>query len=180
MLSVYPHRPDLLDERSKAPVQTGQPAADKVLLLALFLSFLGLLVFVPLDVFHLRALGLTELPVAAVGLVLFVLGATVITLAMRENAFAAPVVRHQEERGQVVVSTGPYGIVRHPMYAGALPSTIGMALWLGSYAAAVAAAIPITLLVLRVLAEERLLRRELAGYDAYTQKVRWRLVPFVW
>jgi protein-S-isoprenylcysteine O-methyltransferase Ste14 len=111
---------------------------------------------------------------------LFAVGWVVMVLAMRENTFAAPVVRHQAEREQVVVDTGPYAIVRHPMYAGSVPLTVGMALWLGSYAGALLAAAPIGTLVLRVLVEERLLCRELPGYDRYAQRVRWRLVPFVW
>lgn len=103
-----------------------------------------------------------------------------IALAMRENAFAAPIVKLQGERGQVVVETGPYRIVRHPMYAGAIPLMVGMALWLGSCAGALLAAVPISIIMLRVLTEERLLRRELPGYRDYARKVRWRMVPLVW
>ena len=111
---------------------------------------------------------------------MFAVGWTVIALALRVNTFAAPVERHQEERQQVVVDTGPYRIVRHPMYAGAIPLTIGMPLWLGSYAGVILAAAPIATLVLRVVAEERFLRRELRGYEEYRRRVRWRLVPLVW
>ena len=108
-------------------------------------------------------------------------GWTVIAVAMRENAFAAPVVKHQEERGQLVVDTGPYRIGRvTPCTRGALPLTVGMALWLGSCAGVLLAAVPIGVLVLRVLAEERFLRRELPGYEDYTRKVQWRLIPLVW
>jgi protein-S-isoprenylcysteine O-methyltransferase Ste14 len=180
MFGIFPSRPDLLDERYKSPIQQGQPLADKIVLQALMLSFFGLVVFIPLDVFRLHLLGGPGLRLATLGLVLFAAGWTVIALALRENAFAAPVVRHQEERGQVVVETGPYRIVRHPMYAGAIPLMIGMPLWLGSYAGALLAAVPVTTLALRVLGEERFLRRELPGYGAYTRRVRWRLVPGVW
>ena len=89
-------------------------------------------------------------------------------------------VRHQSERQHHVVDTGVYAIVRHPMYAGIFLFNAGMALWLESYAAAIATLIPISLLALRIVFEERFLRRELAGYEAYTEKVRYRLVPFVW
>jgi protein-S-isoprenylcysteine O-methyltransferase Ste14 len=180
MFGIFPSRPELLDERYKAPIQKGQPFADKVLTSLLVLSFLGLVVFIPLDVFRFRLLGETGLAVATLGIVLFVGGWALIALAMRENAFAAPVVKYQGERGQVVVETGPYGIVRHPMYAGAVPLTVGMALWLGSCAGALLAAVPILTLVVRVLAEERLLRRDLPGYEEYVRKVPWRLVPLVW
>jgi protein-S-isoprenylcysteine O-methyltransferase Ste14 len=81
---------------------------------------------------------------------------------------------------RVGVCSGRGVMARHPMYAGAIALMVGMALWLGSYTGALLAAVPIATLLLRVLAEERFLRRELEGYDAYTRKVRWRLVPFVW
>ncbi len=180
MFGVFSSRPDLLEERYKAPIQKGQPPADKVLTPLLVLSFVGLIAFIPLDVFRFRLLRTTGLGVATLGLVLFAAGWTVIALALRENAFAAPIVKHQEERGQVVVQSGPYRLVRHPMYAGAIPLTIGMPLWLGSYAGALLAAIPIGTLMLRVLAEERLLRDALPGYGEYARKVRWRLIPHVW
>ncbi len=180
MFGIFPSRPDLLNERYKAPVQKGQPLLDKVLTPLLVLTFLGLVALIPLDVFRLRLLGLTGFGVASVGLSMFVAGWTLIALSLRENAFAAPVVKHQEERGQAVVQTGPYRIVRHPMYAGAIPLMIGMPLWLGSVAGALLASVPLGILALRIVGEERLLSRELPGYEQYTRKVRWRLVPFVW
>jgi protein-S-isoprenylcysteine O-methyltransferase Ste14 len=180
MLGIFPSRPELLEERYKPPIQKGQPLADKVLTPLLGLSFLGLLLFIPLDVFRLRLLGEIGLKVAVPGLLLFAGGWAVMALALRENAFAAPVVKHQQDRGHFVVETGPYRWVRHPMYAGALPLMVGMPLWLGSGAGALLAAVPIGILALRVLAEERLLRRDLPGYEEYARKVRWRLVPRVW
>jgi protein-S-isoprenylcysteine O-methyltransferase Ste14 len=180
MFGIFPSRPDLLDERYKPPIQKGQPFWDKVLTPLLVLSFLGLIVVIPLDVFRFRLLGETAMGVASFGLALFVVGWSVIVLALRENTFAAPVVKHQEERGQVVVRTGPYAVVRHPMYAGAIPLMIGMPLWLGSIAGALLATVPLGIVALRTLAEERLLRLELPGYEDYTKKVRWRMLPFVW
>jgi Phospholipid methyltransferase len=76
--------------------------------------------------------------------------------------------------------TGLYGIVRHPMYAGFVPFIVGMSLWLESYAAAVLASVPIGTLALRIPVEEQFLRRELQGYDAYMERVRYRLIPFLW
>ena len=180
MFSLFPHRQGLLDERYKPPIQRGQPLLDRVLTLALLVSFFGVLVFTALDVFRFRLLGTTSLPVAAFGLALFAGGWTVMALAVRDNAFAALVVRHQEERRQVVVDRGTYAVVRHPMYAGGIPLLLGMPLFLGSYAGALLVLVPIVTLVLRVLVEERLLRERLEGYDAYTRKVRWRLIPFLW
>lgn len=180
MFGIFPSRPDLLAERYKPPVQKEQPIADAIVTLLLAGSFLGLILFVPLDVFHFHLLGGTSIAVGAVGLVLFAAGWALTALAMRENAFAAPIVKVQEERGQFVVQTGPYRFVRHPMYAGAIPLMIGMPLWLGSVAGVVLATVPLTFIVLRLLVEERVLRQELAGYEDYARKVRWRLVPFLW
>jgi protein-S-isoprenylcysteine O-methyltransferase Ste14 len=72
------------------------------------------------------------------------------SLALKENAFAAPIVKHQEERNQTVVDRGVYSVVRHPMYAGAVPLLIGIPLWLESYAAALLAIVPILLLAVRI------------------------------
>jgi protein-S-isoprenylcysteine O-methyltransferase Ste14 len=172
--------PELLAERFKPPIQQGQPLADKILLLLFLGAFCGLVVCIPLDVFHWHLLGTPGPPGAWLGLVLFVLGWVLITLALRANAFAALVVKHQAERHQTVVDAGPYRIVRHPMYAGFIPFIIGMPLWLGSYLAAVLAIVPIVLVAIRVRIEEAFLRRELPGYAAYLTRVRYRLIPFVW
>jgi protein-S-isoprenylcysteine O-methyltransferase Ste14 len=170
----------LLEERFKPPLQKGQPLADKIVVVLLIAAFVSLIVFIPLDVFRFQLLAKPGTLVSALGLVLFVGGWWIMTLALRENAFAAPVVKHQEERQQTVIDSGVYGVVRHPMYAGAVPLLVGMPLWLESYAAAMLASVPIATLAVRILVEEQFLRRELAGYDAYTERVRYRLIPFVW
>jgi protein-S-isoprenylcysteine O-methyltransferase Ste14 len=171
---------EVLEERFKPPIQRGQPLADKLVLLVFLVMFIGVTVLIPLDVFRFHMLGRPGTLVSSLGLVLFVAGWWIIYLALRENAFAAPVVKHQKERHHTVVDTGVYGIVRHPMYAGALPLLVGMPLWRESYAAAFLASVPIGMLVVRILVEERFLRGELKGYDAYTEKVRYRLIPFLW
>lgn len=125
-------------------------------------------------------MGQPETIVSSLGLVLFIAGWWIISLALRENAFAAPVVRLQEERHQTVVDSGLYGVLRHPMYAGGVLLMVGMPLWLESYAAALLASVPIGTLVVRILIEEQFLKRELKGYEAYTQRVRYRLIPHVW
>jgi protein-S-isoprenylcysteine O-methyltransferase Ste14 len=170
----------LLEERFKPPVQKGQPLADKILVILLLAGFVGMIVFIPMDVFRLRLGAEPGTVVSSLGLVLFVVGWWLMTLALRENAFAAPVVRYQEERHHAVVDTGVYGVLRHPMYAGAVLLLVGMPLWLGSCAAALLTLIPIGTLGVRILVEERFLRRELPGYDDYTKRVRYRLIPLVW
>jgi protein-S-isoprenylcysteine O-methyltransferase Ste14 len=102
------------------------------------------------------------------------------TLAMKVNPFAVPVVRLQEERDQRVIDTGVCAVVRHPMYSGFVPMVLGPALWLGSYTAALLTIVPIVVLAVRSVFEERFSKRELKGYDAYAEKVRYRLISFVW
>jgi len=97
---------------------------------------------------------------------------------MKTNTFAGSTIQVEAEHR--VIDTGAYAVVRHPMYSGLPPLLVGMALWLGSYAAAIAALVPIVLVAVRILFEERFLRRELAGYTEYTKRTRFRLIPFVW
>jgi protein-S-isoprenylcysteine O-methyltransferase Ste14 len=171
---------ELLKERYKAPFQKGQPLADKVILPICLATFAGVIIFIPLDVFHFHLLGAPDPIVSFIGLMIFVAGWSVITLAFKENAFAAPVVKHQAERNQTVIDGGVYRVVRHPMYAGATLVMIGMPLWLGSYAATALAIVPTVTIALRILIEERFLKRELAGYEGYSARVRYRMIPFLW
>jgi len=177
---VFPTNEDFLNERFKPPIQKGQPLADKIfvgLFLAVFVDFM---VFIPLDVFRFHLLGEPGAFVSCVGLLLVVAGWWIVSLASKENVFAAPVVKHQEERHQTVIDTGVYAVVRHPMYAGGLLLFAGIPLWLGSYAGALLAIAPAGAIVLRIRIEEAFLRRELKGYDAYAARVRYRLIPSLW
>jgi protein-S-isoprenylcysteine O-methyltransferase Ste14 len=180
LVGVLRTRPGLLKERYKGLIQKGQPWTDRVIVIAFVASYMASLAFIPFDVFEYHLLPKPNVWVSSLGLALVVLGWMVIALVFRENAFAAPVVRHQAEREHTVVDTGVYSIVRHPMYVGIFVFNLGIALWLESYAAAVLTVVPISLLAVRIVFEERFLRRELAGYEAYTEKVRYRLVPYVW
>lgn len=172
--------PALLEERLAPPIQRAQPPGDRVVVLIVLAAFAGTLLVVPLDVFRWRLLPPPPALVAAAGLGLFVAGWWLIWRALAANTFAAPVVRHQAERGQRVVDRGPYAVVRHPMYAGAALLLVGLSLWLESTAGVVAALVPILALVARAVLEERFLARALPGYAAYAARVRARLVPGVW
>jgi protein-S-isoprenylcysteine O-methyltransferase Ste14 len=178
---VFRVNPALLRERATVLVHRAQPAADKVLLLAFMTTaFIGVPAVAGLDVFHWRLLPAPPPFVSAIGLASFTIGWVVMALALRENAFAITVVRLQGERRHAVVDTGPYKVIRHPMYAGAPLVLVGLALWLGSYAAALYALVPVALLMQRIALEERFLIRELTGYQEYVERVRYRLVPGVW
>jgi protein-S-isoprenylcysteine O-methyltransferase Ste14 len=98
---------------------------------------------------------------------------------LRENTFAAPVVKMQKERGQKVISTGMYGVVRHPMYAGAVLLFISTPLLLGSVYGLAIGMLLIVTIAARSVGEEAMLKRELEGYSDYTKKVKWRIIPFV-
>jgi protein-S-isoprenylcysteine O-methyltransferase Ste14 len=179
-VSVFRVNKELLEERFKPPVQQGQPLADKIVVLLLIAGFVTVILFIPLDVFRFHLMAKPGTVVSSLGLVLFVMGWWIMTLALVQNPFAAPVVKHQKERQQTVIDSGVYGAVRHPIYAGAVLMLSGMPLWLESYAAAMLASFLIAMRAVRILVEEQFLKRELAGYDAYTEKVRYRLIPFVW
>lgn len=170
----------LLEERFKPVIHKGQPLADRILLVSFLVTWSGLIAFTSEDVFHLHLMNKPGALVSFFGLLLVALGSWIQYRAFRDNAFAALVVRHQEERNQTVSDTGVYRVVRHPMYAGGVILMVGTPLWLQSYAGALLAAVPTAALILRIFFEERFLRRELAGYEAYAQKVRYRLIPFAW
>lgn len=177
---LYRSSEELLKERFKPMIQKGQPLADKIIVVPLITAFIGLIVFIPFDVFRFHLLPKPAPLVSSAGLLLCIAGWWIMILAMLANAFAAPVIKLQEERHQKVADSGVYRVVRHPMYSGAILFLLGIALWLESYAAAILAIVPTMILVARIFIEERFLRRGLAGYDAYTRRVRYRLIPLIW
>lgn len=180
ILSLAREHRGILEERMKPPFQKGQPFADKILVLVLLATFLGILLVTSLDVFRFHLMSKPGALVSSLGLALTIAGWWITYLALRENAFAALVVKHQEDRGQIVIDTGVYSVVRHPMYAGGSLLLFGIPLWLESYPGALIACLAVATLVARISLEERFLRRELAGYDAYASRVRYRLIPLVW
>ena len=116
--------------------------------------------------------------VSVLGNVVVATGLGVAMLVVIQNSYAAANVR--VEAGQAVVSTGLYGLVRHPMYTGNVIMMVGVPLALGSYWALLLIIPGLALLAVRIVDEETMLHTELDGYDEYTRKVRYRLVPYVW
>jgi protein-S-isoprenylcysteine O-methyltransferase Ste14 len=114
------------------------------------------------------------------GYALLITGMVGLTWAESVNKFFEPTVRIQTDRGHRVIDTGPYAIVRHPGYVSGFLVFIGMPLSLGSLWALIPAILLCPLLVLRTIWEDRTLREELAGYEEYTQRVRYRLLQGVW
>jgi protein-S-isoprenylcysteine O-methyltransferase Ste14 len=180
MATVFRSNEELLNERFKPPIQKEQPLADKIILIIFVALFFCLIVAIPLDVFHWHWLPGPGAAVSSLGLGLFGGGWWSIAISLKTNPFAAPVVKYQADRQQAVIATGPYRLIRHPMYAGGVLLMIGMPLWLGSYTAALFASLPILALAIRIVFEERFLQCELKGYGDYAAQIRYRLVPFLW
>ena len=171
--------PELLAERMSSPMQSGQPLWDKVFVVAVMVLFVAWLIVMPLDAVR---FGYSEVPgwLQIFGALGVVLSFYIMFLTFRENAYLALVVKVQQERGQSVVSTGPYRYVRHPMYASTLLFFPGSALLLGSWWGLMFCTVLLGLLVWRIPLEERMLENGLDGYDEYERNVRYRLIPHVW
>jgi protein-S-isoprenylcysteine O-methyltransferase Ste14 len=170
--------PALLAERMRPMMQDDQPAADKKFMLAFGFAALIWLVTIGLD----RRLHGSDVPLAlqVLGFAMLLLCTGFIMWVLRENSFAAPVVKLQAERGHHVISTGPYAWVRHPMYSGTVLFFIGVPLLLGSWWGVVLSPLFVALFAIRAGIEERALIAGLPGYADYAARVRYRLLPGLW
>jgi len=135
---------------------------------------------IPIDVFHFQLFPKPTLLASVLGGVMLLIGFGIILATLFQNAFAAPIVEDQTEEGQVVIDTGLYGLVRHPMYLGFIPYFTGLALWLESYVGALSVLLIVGTLIARVFIEEKTLQENLPGYPEYMEKIRYRLIPFIW
>lgn len=173
------HDPALLQERMALRLHRDQMAWDRIFLLLFVASFVAWFVLMALDA---RRFGWSQMP-----LLLQIVGAAAIAGCMalvrevfRVNSFAVPQVRAQTARTQTVISTGPYAVLRHPMYSGALLYFFGTPLLLGSWLGLAGGLLMSIGFGARAIGEEAMLRRDLPGYDAYAARVRWRMVPGIW
>ena len=168
--------PDVIRRRMRGGPTAETRPVQKVVAAGVYVVFTALLVISGLD----HRFGWSHVP-AAVSLsgdVLVALGLGITMLVVIQNTYAAATIT--VEAGQKVVSTGLYGLVRHPMYSGAIVMLVGIPLALDSYWALVAL-IPVPIgLAYRILDEEKALLQELDGYGEYMQDVHYRLVPHVW
>jgi protein-S-isoprenylcysteine O-methyltransferase Ste14 len=178
LICVYLLRrdPELLKRRlSGGPTAEKRPA-QKVVMLFASLGFISLLVIAGFD--HRYHWSHVNIVVAALGNCLVALGMYLVLLVFRENTFSSATIELAEN--QKVISTGPYAIVRHPMYACSFVYLVGMPLALGSYWGLIGLGATLPVLIWRLLDEEKFLADNLAGYRDYQKKVQYRLVPYVW
>ncbi|HEX4262151.1 MAG TPA: isoprenylcysteine carboxylmethyltransferase family protein [Acetobacteraceae bacterium] len=171
--------PELLAERMKSPFSADQEPRDRLVMVAIMLFLCVWLVFIGLDA---RRFGWSHAPswAQAIGAALIVGAFYGWVGVLRANSFAAVTVRLQQERGQTVISSGPYAVVRHPMYAYAVLLLIGTPLLLGSLWGLLGVPAAVALMAARAIGEEALLMDGLPGYREYAAKVRFRLLPGVW
>jgi protein-S-isoprenylcysteine O-methyltransferase Ste14 len=171
--------PALLRERMGSVVQPGQKAWDRVFMLALLAFFYAWLGFMAADA---KRFQWSHVPVFVHGVgALLIVGSFLGGAAtFRVNSFATPVVKLQRDRGQTIVTTGPYALVRHPMYASGVLFFLGVPLLLGSRWGLAAIPFLVLLLGIRALGEERMLRKEFPEYGDYAARVRSRFFPGIW
>jgi protein-S-isoprenylcysteine O-methyltransferase Ste14 len=168
--------PQLLERRINGGPGAEREKSQKLIQLLASIAFIGAMILPSLD--HRFFWSAVPLPAVVVGDVVTALGFFIVFRVFKENSFTAATIEVAPD--QTVISTGPYAIVRHPMYSGALVMLVGTPLALGSWWGLLMSVLMIFAIAWRALDEERFLRKNLSGYAEYCQRVRYRLVPFVW
>ena len=175
-LDLMRRDPALLERRMRGGPAAEKRPAQRLVMLGASVGFISLLVLPALD--HRFHWSNVSLGAVIAGDVLVVVGFYFVFRVYRENTFTSATI--EIAPNQTVVSTGPYAIVRHPMYASALLYVIGTPLALASYWGLIGVAVMVPFLIWRLFDEERMLVASLPGYVEYQRKVRCRLIPFVW
>jgi protein-S-isoprenylcysteine O-methyltransferase Ste14 len=168
--------PAALQRRMQAGVKAETRPVQKAVIAGTFVAFAAILVVPALD----HRFGWSHVPawLSVLGIVMVAAGLGLTMLVVFQNRYASANITVEE--GQPLVSTGLYGIVRHPMYFGNVILMIGISLGLGSYWALLLVLAGVLLMAVRIKDEEKMLTEQLDGYRQYTTKVRYRLVPLVW
>jgi protein-S-isoprenylcysteine O-methyltransferase Ste14 len=178
LVSLYLLRKDpaLLKRRMRGGPTAEKETTQKVIMLFASIGFIALLVVPALD----YRFGWSAVPPSVViaGDILVAIGFYFIFLVYRENTFTSATIEVAEN--QKVISTGPYALVRHPMYASALLYLIGTPLALGSYWGLLTLVFMMSVLIWRLFDEESFLAKNLPGYTEYQKKIQHRLVPYIW
>ena len=164
--------PSTLEKRSKLSTEKG----DNFSLALIGILFLALLLLPAFD----YRFSWSQLPffLSCIGLALLIVSYLILFFVMRENSFASKGLRIHED--QTVITTGPYKLVRHPLYMGGIIMSISVPLTLGSLTGLIPVLFFPFIYAVRIRKEEQMLLRELKGYDEYRQKVKYRLIPKIW
>jgi len=177
MFKYCPHTIELINQRGK--IQEGTKTWDRILTISLLPVWFFIPIIAGLDLgrFHWSNLSIYfVIP----GVMLTILGYTIVYWAMMVNKYFETTVRIQRERGHHVISTGPYKYVRHPGYAGSILSLIATPLILGSVYIYIPIGVLILMVIIRTVLEDRILKSELDGYEEYAKRVKYRLLPNAW
>ncbi len=177
---LYRRDPALLEERFRQPGSSNEEDWDRYVVYGIAIIFTIWIIIMPLDAKRFGWSPTFPIWLELIGIAMLVGSFFLFFRSYTDNTYLSPLVRIQDDRGQEVISTGVYGFVRHPMYLGATLMLIGTPLLLGSLYGLLLGFAGMILLMIRILGEEEMLTRRLDGYRDYKQKVRYRLIPFVW
>ena len=180
IIHLYRHDPALMTERYKKPGSANQEGWDKYMVYGIVLGFIVWIGIMPLDASRFGWSAGFPGWLKIFGGIGLLNSAFLFYRAFADNTFASSLVRIQSERKHQVVTSGVYGLVRHPMYLGGIMLFVGTPLLLGSFWGILMAVAMAFILAARLTREERLLVKELEGYADYQKKVRYRLMPFIW
>ena len=175
------HDPELLAERMKlVPLHKDQKVWDKVIMLLFFISGIALYIVPGFDVIRYEWSDPLPAWIRVFAMVLHLPCFVMLGWVMRENTYLAQVVKIDKERGHHVITTGPYALVRHPMYTIAIVLLFAVPVALGSRYALILSVFLTALLVVRTCLEDRTLHAELPGYPEYARHTLYRLIPGIW
>ena len=157
-----------------------QPREDRLATVLMLSAIVVGLSLAPIDIFHLNLSSSFEGNIKNIGLGIYITGMLLVLASMNANEFAETTVNIQEARGQKVIDTGVYSLVRHPMYTGFIFFIIGVNIWLGTFLSLTVSIIFLAIaLRFRINIEEKTLLKELEGYENYCRRVKARLIPFL-
>ena len=172
-------KPASIEARMNYDSET-QPKEDRLATVLMLSAIVVGLSLAPIDIFHLNLSSNFEGNIKNIGLAIYIIGMLFFMASMNANEFAETTVNIQEERGQKVIDTGIYSLVRHPMYTGFIFFITGVNVWLGTY---LSLFLSLTFLAIalrsRINVEEKTLLNDLEGYEDYCKKVKARLIPYL-